>query len=389
MELAFLTPVAQRPGPWASVFFDTSRVSQSALKEQELAAREAAGELAAQGADEATCRTLREALAELPRSGAPGRALFATGGDVVLDLPLGEPPQSGLPTVSWSPVPRLLPLLEHRSENPRCLVAAIDRRGADFELHDDYGHEDAGHREGRQWPMHRTKSGADWSVGHFEFAVEDTWEHNAGVIADALAEAWEETGAQLLVLAGDVRERRAVHDRLAPPLKSAAVETEFGGRAAGARRERLDEAVDEAREHYTRRRAAELTDRFRSRRAQVPGDVAHDAAEGVPALVEAAREHRIDSLVIRPDGPDVHREVYVGREPDQIAVRHTDIPYLGDTEPVAVRADDALLRAAAATGAEALLLRRPEDVGDDLPAGGLGALLRWPGAPGERLEESL
>ncbi|MZE79822.1 Vms1/Ankzf1 family peptidyl-tRNA hydrolase [Streptomyces xinghaiensis] len=388
MELAFLNPVVERPGPWASVYFDTSRASQYAFKEQELAAREACDELAAQGADERTCRTLRDVLSELPRTGAPGRALFATGGEVVLDVPLGEAPQ-GRSEVSWSPVPHLGPLLEHRSENPRCLIAYIDRKGADFEVRDDYGREEAGHQEGQDWPIHRNRHGADWSVRHFELAVEETWDHNAGEIAKALAETWEETGARMLVLAGDVRERRAVHDRLPEPLKSACTETEYGGRAAGARRERLDEVVDEAREKYVRQHTAELLDRFRSRRAQVPGDVPHDAAEGVPALVEAAREHRIGSLVIRPDGPDVHREVWVGREPDQIAVRHTDIPYLGDTEPVAVRADDALLRAAAASGAEAVVVHRPEDVDGDLPSGGLGALLRWPSARGERLEESL
>ena len=33
------------------------------------------------------------------------------------------------------------------------------------------------------------------------------------------------------------------------------------------------------------------------------------AVEDVPALVEAAQEHRIDELLIRPDGPGAHREV--------------------------------------------------------------------------------
>ncbi|GDY57583.1 hypothetical protein SVIO_082060 [Streptomyces violaceusniger] len=105
-----------------------------------------------------------------------------------------------------------------------------------------------------------------------------------------------------------------------------------------------------------------------------------EAAEGVPALVDAAREHRIGSLLIRPDGPDLYREVWVGTEPDQLALRRTDVQYLGDTRPFPARADDALIRSVVATGAEALTVAPAEGEpnGDDIPVGGLGALLRWP-----------
>ncbi|MFE2188923.1 hypothetical protein [Streptomyces sp. NPDC059455] len=108
----------------------------------------------------------------------------------------------------------------------------------------------------------------------------------------------ELTGADLVVPAGDPRERRAVHERLPKELRSAAVETARGGRAPG-----------------------------------------------VPALADAARgEHGIGSLLIRPDGPDLYREVRVGTEPDQLALRRTDVQYVGDTRPSPARADDTPLR---------------------------------------------
>ncbi|KAF4406517.1 MULTISPECIES: Vms1/Ankzf1 family peptidyl-tRNA hydrolase [Streptomyces] len=395
MELAFLSPLVERPGPWASVYFDTTRASQSAAAEQDLAAREACDELSRQGADAHTCGAVYDVLRELPRTGArgqagpgaPGQALFATEGEVVLSVPLGEALESG-PEVTWSPLPHLSPLLEHHGENPSCLVAYIDRTGADFELRDDLGRASAGTRQGTQWPMHRTSS-ADWGERHWQLSVENTWEHNAGEIADALRECWEESGAEMILLVGDARERRAVHDRLPEPLRSRAAEAEHSGRARGARTGLLDDEVARARADRVREHLAEALDHFRAGRAQAAGsNVVHDAAEGVPALVEAAREHRIASLILRDDGPDLHREVWVGREPDQIAVRRSDIQYLGDTEPIPARADDALLRAAVATGAEALTVHRPEDVDGDLPAGGLGALLRWPAGEGERLEET-
>ncbi|MDG4865256.1 hypothetical protein P8605_44630, partial [Streptomyces sp. T-3] len=97
------------------------------------------------------------------------------------------------------------------------------------------------------------------------------------------------------------------------------------------------------------------------------------AAEGVPALVEAAREHRIAELLLDSGGADGRRSVWVGREPDQVSVLRTDARALGESAPSEARADDALLRAAAASGAGALAVEDASGV----PEGGLGALLRW------------
>ncbi|KOG88678.1 hypothetical protein ADK38_18475, partial [Streptomyces varsoviensis] len=82
---------------------------------------------------------------------------------------------------------------------------------------------------GADWPIHRTAS-ADWSERHFQNRVENTWEHNAGEIADAAAEAFEESGADVLLLTGDVRERRAVHDKLPEQVRAVTYESEHGGR---------------------------------------------------------------------------------------------------------------------------------------------------------------
>ncbi|MFH9125743.1 hypothetical protein [Streptomyces globisporus] len=114
-------------------------------------------------------------------------------------------------------------------------------------------------------------------------------------------------------------------------------------------------------------------------------------------MVDAAREHRIDTLLLRPGGPDTHRQVWAGPKPEQLALRRTDARSLGEPEPFTVRADDALLRSATLTGADAIVVggaaaaydRDPEqDLEADNrtgsepisaePVGGLGALLRWP-----------
>ncbi|MFJ8647501.1 Vms1/Ankzf1 family peptidyl-tRNA hydrolase [Streptomyces sp. NPDC093546] len=384
MQLSFLTALFDRPGPWASVYLDTSRVDESTKERRALQAEEVCHELRSQGCDPETERAVYEALTDDPRPpGEAGRAVFAAHGEVVLDPPLGvRPPWPS--EVTWSALPHLGPLLDLATQEPVCLVAYIDRAGADLELRTPHGGRPAGHVEGRSWPLRR-HGAADWSERHFQLEVENTWEENAAEITEALTACQRETGADLIVLAGDPRERRSVHERLAPDLQSLTVESDHGGRAAGASMRLLDEDVEAARQEHLRRLATQELDRFRAARS-TGGGRPEGAAEGVPALIEAAREHRIAELLIRTEGPDAHREVWVGTEPDQIAVRRNETQYLGETEPLPARADDALIRSAVMTGAEVLRVR-PE-IEDEVPVGGLGALLRWPYDERERVREA-
>ncbi|MBC2903096.1 Vms1/Ankzf1 family peptidyl-tRNA hydrolase [Streptomyces cupreus] len=365
MDLAFLHPLYEHPGPWASVYVDTSRHTEDTPHERHLTAQALSRELADQGADEATCRAVRHALEELEHSSEPhGRALFARAGEVVLDPPLAQSPLRD--SADWAPLPHTAPLLELAGEDPVCVVAYVDRRGAHFVLRTALGRQDAGGVTGRQWPVHRTST-SDWSERHFQLKVENTWEHNAAEIADALTVCQEETQADLLILVGEDRERRAVHERLPRRLHDLVVEAPHGD---GSRL--LDEDVESIREEHVRQRAERELSRFLAAREPAEGGRAA-AVEGVPALVEAAREHRIDELLIRLDAPDTHREVWIGEDPDQVAVRRTDLKALGEQRSWAARADDALMRSAVATGAAAVSVRAGE-----APSGGLGALLRWP-----------
>jgi hypothetical protein len=272
MELGFLSPVIERPGPWATVITESRYRTEDAAEQRELAARGARDRLQAQGADQPTSEVLHDALAAPPPPGEPGtragRALFATGGELVLDLTLAEPPHTT--GEWWSPLPRLAPLLEGLGDEPPCLVAYVDRTGADLELRGDRGRQGLGTVRGKEWPVHRTGRD-DWSERHFQFKVENTWEHNAGEIADAIRDCWDDSGAELLVLAGDVRERHAVHDRLAEPIRRVTTLSEHGGRAPGADSPPLDEDVAKARAAYTAERVERTVDRYRAARGG--GDV--------------------------------------------------------------------------------------------------------------------
>ncbi|WP_244789874.1 Vms1/Ankzf1 family peptidyl-tRNA hydrolase [Streptomyces sp. BJ20] len=377
MQLSFLQPLFDRPGPWATVYFGPLQSDESGAKRRELSVREACRTLEEEGADAATTEAVRDALLRIgPAEDPAGRVVFATGGEVVLSHRLSRPPQRQISC--WAPLPRLTPLLELAGQDPVCLVAYIDRTGADFELRGGAaGPRSAGQVEGEQHPVHRTAS-SDWSERHFQLKVENTWEHNAGEIAEALNAAYEESGADLVVLAGDPRERPAVHEKLSEAVRGVTTETEHGGRAAGSASPALEEAIEQARRRHMRHRVEEALDRFRAGR--VGTDRPTEAVEGIPALVEAAREHRIDTLLVRPDGPELDRDTWVGARPDQIAARRSDARTLGESDPTVVRADDALLRAAAVTAADVLVVPPADDDGadaTDIPTGGLGALLRW------------
>ncbi|NSC24971.1 hypothetical protein FM076_28960 [Streptomyces albus subsp. chlorinus] len=374
MRLDSLAPLLDRSGPWATAYVGTARATETSGDERRLTARAVGDELARQGAGAATAEAVAERLAALsPRTEPQGAVVFAADGDVVLDLPLTRAPDRA--QVSFSALPHLGPLPELLGENPLCLTARIDRTGADFELVDAHGTRQAGQARGEEWPVHRTATGEP-SEKHFQVRVENTWESNAGVIAEAVAERFLQTGADVLVLSGDPRERRAVHERLPEQLRTLAVETSHGGRAAGAATELLDRETERARREFAERHTAEALSELRAAHAPgtgPAGSAGTAVAEGVPRLVEAAREHRVGTLLVRPGGPDRDREVWVGDGFDQVGVRRSELPYLGAREPVSARADDALLRSAVATDAEVLVA--PAD--DELPVGGLGAILRW------------
>ncbi|MGK4585669.1 hypothetical protein [Kitasatospora sp. HPMI-4] len=391
MELAFLSPLLagplpERSRPWASVYLDTSRATEDAVKQQELRRRAVARQLADQGADEPTRTAVHDALAAGPVSGTPaGRALFATAGSVVLDVPLDAAP--AMPEATWSAVPHLAPLLALRGEATACLVALIDRTGADLELRD--GRVDGqarsrvglGSVEGEQWQDRGHRSvPADRYGWHYEQRVQDTWDQTAQVIADELAQRWPDSGARLLVLAGDARERRAVHSRLPDWLRPHSVEIDAGARTAGTSSEALDRRIAEVQAEHQRERLDGALDQFHAGRgrpgehgAAGPDTGPGPAAEGIPAVLDAARRHQVATLLLDESAGDPGREVWVGPEPDQLARRRTDAHALGVSRPQPARVDDALLRAAAAAGAEALLV--PAEVGG--PAGGVGAVLRW------------
>ncbi|MER7705718.1 hypothetical protein ABTX81_22850 [Kitasatospora sp. NPDC097605] len=383
MQLAFLAPLLDPPGPWASVYLDTSRSTEDAAQRRALADRAAVRRLAGLGADEPTRAAVRDHLAAEPASGAPpGRAVFAAGGTVALDVPLAAAP-TGV-DAAWAPLPHTAPLLGLLGDTAAaCLIVTVDRTGADLDLRELGRTAPVGTVDTPQWQGrgHRAPP-ADRYEWHYRHRREDAWERTAGIIADHLARIWPESGARLLVLTGDARERRAVHRRLPQQLRGDTVEVDGGGRAGGTSRAAFDRRLAEAWDAHRERLLDSALDAFRTGVGR-PGEHAGTAggvetapgaaAQGVPAVVDAARRHRLATLLVQEGGHDQDRPVWAGPEPDQVGVRRSDVRAMGVPRPWQAPAGDALLRCAVAAGAEALAV--PAAVPG--PAGGLGAVLRW------------
>lgn len=366
MRLTHLRSLYERPGPWASVYFDASRDTADAARLVDLRWRAARAELAGRGADEATLDALEPAVLAQPSvAGRFGVAAFAAHGALALSRILPAPPPA--PLASVGDLPHVLPMLVTEGEHVPWLRVVVDRTGADLE-----GATAGGvHRRGRvvgsgTYPIRKAAPGG-WSQRRYQDAAQENWERNAGEVAQAVAGLADRIGAEVLVVAGDVRARSLLLDRLPERWRPRVVSTGTGSRhAEAADPEPLDEVTLRAVAELAAGHVDAAVERFRQQAGR-------DAAgNGLGAAVRALQRGQVDTLLL-VDDPSSTARLWIGREPNEIATDAAELRAMGVAEPRQVRADDALLRALTLTDAD-LILVGPDEV--DL-AGGVGVLLRY------------
>ncbi|CAL9663711.1 hypothetical protein SUDANB105_07131 [Streptomyces sp. enrichment culture] len=112
MKLSFLDPLFATPGPWATAYLDSSRAPGAVLDT-----------LLAQGADPATVSAVEAAAGT---TDAPGQALFAAHGRLVLAADLPDPPDED--RARFDDLPDALPLaVRHAPDIPYAAIT-ITRR---------------------------------------------------------------------------------------------------------------------------------------------------------------------------------------------------------------------------------------------------------------------
>ncbi|MFE5588144.1 Vms1/Ankzf1 family peptidyl-tRNA hydrolase [Kitasatospora sp. NPDC056531] len=351
-------------GPFLSVYFDLDPRPEMGLDAEERW-QGLCRNLAGQGAraDELDALT-RRFLSSQPGSGV--LAAFAAGGEVAHSAVLPGFDQRDL--ALRASLPHLLPLLTWRQDHPAHVVAVVDRTGADLRLYLDGATEGAGRTViGPDDEIERNRPGGR-SQMRYQHRAEDSWEHNAVKVAEALGTALAEVDAHVLMLAGDVRARQYLTKHLPTWVRrDVSIRSVSGSRSPdGAWPHRMAQVETE-----TCRAGQEQTTVLLRGYTEQLSPHGH-AVEGIYATVRALADGALRTLLIT-DGLAGRRSAWLGPGPTDIADQPASLPQ--DLKPV-VRADlaDSAVRSALLTGADVRVLASgiPSN-----PAQGIGGLTRY------------
>jgi hemin uptake protein HemP len=350
-------------GPFVSIYLSTPSDTEDAATQFELKWRNALRELEEQGIDEAT----REAISAARGRHDLGqtRVVIASPGKVQLATSLPDPPPTDSVTVA--PLPRVLPLLDSNSTHVPHVAVIIDRTGADVLGYTDKpGPVVTDTVEGPdQAHVHRANVGG-WSQQRYQRGTEQEWQHNAKEVADEVTRLASELGAELLVVAGDVRAVQLFGEVLPQHLHDKLHEVQ-GSRGEDGGDELVTARVADAVAEAVHARTAAMLAKFAEERGQ--NDL---AVEGIAATIEALRKAQVGTLILTDE---VHQDgtIYVGSDAFTIATSRDEVEALG-AEPREVPLGDALAWAALSTGAE---VRFASGEHERAPREGVGALLRY------------
>jgi hypothetical protein len=363
MQLSFLRPLYDRPGPWCSVYLDASRDTHDSRPAVDLRWRSLKGHLLEQGGDPVTIKAVGEVVRRHdPMPGDYGIAVFANRGRVVLTEYLSAPPLRDLAT--WSALPHTMPLVAQRGEQIAWVRVLADRTGADAVAVSAGGVPRRATIKGREsWQLRRVQPGG-WSQSRYQRAAMEAWHHNAGDAAAATAELADRVGADVVVVAGDVRATGMIAAQLPERWQDVLVRTDAGARNVGADNTLMDDLTVQTIAEVADQRVAAALDRF---------GVQEDVGAGLDAVVCALQRNQVDTMLI-VDDPAADGELWVGPEPTEIATDPRQLAAMSVADPQRVRADAALLRALVGTDAELTVLA-PEEAPE--LTDGVGAVLRY------------
>jgi release factor family 2 len=358
------------PGPFVTVYLGTEAAVEQAAQQSELRWKNLRRQLKEDGA-------APEALAAVdplvPDAHHRGRTLAvvadATGLRLVRHEP--EPPARD---VGWvAPLPRVGPFIEWAQTAVPHLVVLADRVGADIVVFtrraDSFGAGEAavvsvGEESGDDPVLRKTNPGG-WSQRRYQKRAENLWEQNAKAVADQVASLADETGARLIVVAGDVRALQLLREHL--PARTAELLREVdGSRAPGSGLDEIADDVVKLAATLVAEDTVELLRQFKEERGQ--RDL---AVEGAKNTIEALAAARVDTLLIHDD-PDDDRTAWFGPEPGMVAQTKRALTELGLPKPQKARLVDVAIRAAFTTGAAVRIVPSVGSVKQ-----GIGAILRF------------
>ncbi|MGW3951240.1 baeRF2 domain-containing protein [Streptomyces sp. NPDC004752] len=366
MRLSFLEPLYKQPGPYASVYLDTSR--DAAIDDPdaaiELRRRHLRDALAAEGADQDSITAVADIVGsdtEIP--GTHGQAVFAAHGHLALSDELPAPPPRD--TAHFGTLPDTMPLIVQHAPGIPYLVIYVRYSGRHATDAVGTVRIDA---EAGTWPLTRVTPGHRF---HEEIPVTD-WLNAAGAAGRELAGHARRIDVETVVVAGDVWARGILVRRLPVPLRGQVATVERTGEPQTGRA-LLEQQLDGLFRGRMAVRDRALLSAFLAERA-------HDkaAVEGLAAAVSALQRGRVKALFLN-NHPESQLRLWVGPEPGQLALTEEELRSYGIPEVDEERADSALARALVGTGAELVVVPERELRLRE----GVGVLLRY-GEPASR-----
>ncbi|WP_182358778.1 baeRF2 domain-containing protein [Tomitella gaofuii] len=310
MELTRLRPVLEHPGPMATVYLENRPPGEDAGTQSRLRWQSVRERLEADGATRATLTALDAALQQDPvgEVQADGRVLVACDDGVLLDEHWDASLGSG-DAGYWSDVPQLDRYLREALTAVRLLVAVADQQGARIrqEVLGELGPDGSEPAEEQQFSaadsavagsggarVHKARRGY-LSHKHNQRRADEVVHQNAADIAAHLVRTAERFRPDVLILAGTVQGRTAVHGELPEHLARISVDADRGGVQDDAAEAALAEQIDEIADTLRSRRLAADTDAFELARSQGltvcgPGPVADAARQGAVSTVVLGHE---------------------------------------------------------------------------------------------------
>ena len=355
-------PLLTSHGPFGSVYFEDSHDSADANAEMELRWRALREQLEQQGADPALTDSIGQAIADTrPAVGRSGRAVVASADGVLVNEHLIRP--TG-PEVRVSPLPYIIPVVEHGDEHPTYVVAAVDHQGGDIAVHRD-GIVRSDTVEAGWYPVHKASGAETPGYGDPQRTSDEARHKNIREVADRLTSITDDASPDVIFVVGEVQSRSDLVKELPERVASRVVQLSVGARHSGFDDEQLHHEIDQ---EFQRRRLAaidEAAQRFQAGLGHEP----RMATEGLDGVCAALRAGAVETLIIGDIG---EATVVAGDDLATVAPNPDVLSELGTAATQVLRADEALPMLAVSTGAT--LVRTDERIA---PADGIGAVLRY------------
>jgi peptide subunit release factor 1 (eRF1) len=364
VNLRFLRPLYDTPGPWVSVYLDDSLDTERGRAEVGLRWRALREALRRQGATEPTVEAVEQAVrGTAPGSGPHGLAVFAHDPQLIHTEVMVAPPP--VDSAEYSPLPHVAPLLAQRGKRISWLRVVVDRTGATIESASSSSIDVSG---SETYPIRKIAPGG-WSNPRFQREAEVTWQRNARDVAEEVTRLADAMGPEVIIVAGDVQARRLVVEQLPVRWQNKTVLTDVGSRAHGADPEALDDVTTQVIAQTAEEYADAILDRLRS-------DHGEEAAIGIAPVLTAFNRGQVETLLLDSFGL-AGTVLWLDTATGQLARDQADLPG-GGSSAQQVLAEDALIRAAATTDADLLMITASGTEGSPLELrDGVGAVLRY------------